>query len=222
MTYILLDESGDLGFSFDKGSSKYFVMAVLVTDNKRALEKIVRIVHKGIPAKKKLGVLHAYHDKPITRIRFLKRLANSGCKTFMLVVDKRKLADKTKKDPELYEYLAETLLARLFMSRSQELSKTVILIASRREKGKSSDSRFKERVESKIKSCCSVDIDIKICTPAQEKALQAVDVVSWAIFRKYEEGDNEYFNLIKNLDYGEPVAYPYTTKPYPLFRAAIR
>jgi hypothetical protein len=38
-------------------------------------------------------------------------------------------------------------------------------------------------------------IDIKIKTPFEEKSLQAVDFVSWAIFRKYEYRDDNYYKI---------------------------
>jgi hypothetical protein len=60
MAYILLDESGDLGFSFKK-SSRHFIVTILFTENKRRLEKIARTIHKGLGKKyKKVGTLHAY------------------------------------------------------------------------------------------------------------------------------------------------------------------
>lgn len=31
------------------------------------------------------------------------------------------------------------------------------------------------------------------------KGLQVVDFLSWAIFRKYEHGDDYFYNMIKNL-----------------------
>ena len=38
--------------------------------------------------------------------------------------------------------------------------------------------------------------------------LQAVDFVSWAIFRKYEYGDDSYYNLIKNKIVEENPLFP--------------
>lgn len=43
----------------------------------------------------------------------------------------------------------------------------------------------------------TVKIEIKM--PSEEKALQAVDFASWAIFHKYEHGDGYYYDLIKRI-----------------------
>lgn len=41
MTYIYLDESGDLGFNPKKKNSKYFIVTIISTQNKKPIEKIV-------------------------------------------------------------------------------------------------------------------------------------------------------------------------------------
>lgn len=41
-----------------------------------------------------------------------------------------------------------------------------------------------------------------------EKCLQAVDFISWAIFRKYEQSDYEYYEIIKNKIIGESLLFP--------------
>jgi hypothetical protein len=47
-----------------------------------------------------------------------------------------------------------------------------------------------------------------IKTPAEEKALQVVDFVSWAIFRKYEKKDRGYYNIIKKKIVEESSLFP--------------
>lgn len=45
-------------------------------------------------------------------------------------------------------------------------------------------------------------------TPFEEKTLQAVDFVSWAIFRKYEYADDTFYNIIKNRMVEENPLFP--------------
>lgn len=40
--------------------------------------------------------------------------------------------------------------------------------------------------------------EMSLAASHEEKGLQAVDFVSWAIFRKYERGDFEFYELIKD------------------------
>lgn len=51
-------------------------------------------------------------------------------------------------------------------------------------------------------------LHIEIKTPHEEKALQAVDFVSWAIFRKYEYGDESYYQTIKGKITEENPLFP--------------
>ena len=41
-----------------------------------------------------------------------------------------------------------------------------------------------------------------------EKGLQAVDFISWAIFRKYERGDFEFYEIIKDKIVDERLLFP--------------
>lgn len=72
MSYIFLDESGDLGFDFDKkGTSKYFLITCLFTAKKRMIEKVVSKTHSDLKKKYKRrgGILHCYNEKPVIRQR---------------------------------------------------------------------------------------------------------------------------------------------------------
>ena len=40
------------------------------------------------------------------------------------------------------------------------------------------------------------------------KCLQAVDFISWAIFRKYERGDYEFYEIIKDKIIDEKLLFP--------------
>jgi len=52
MSFVFLDESGDLGFDFTKKkTSKFFVVTCLVVENKRPIEKIVSKTHSELQKK---------------------------------------------------------------------------------------------------------------------------------------------------------------------------
>ena len=66
MAYIFLDESGDLGFK--KSSSKWFLFTIAITNDARTLERVTKRVWKSLKkTHKKLGELHASHEKEITK-----------------------------------------------------------------------------------------------------------------------------------------------------------
>lgn len=212
MAYIFLDESGDLGFDFrKKKTSKIFVVTCLFTDNKRPIEKIVKKTHSELKKKykRKLGVLHAVKEKPLTRQRLLKRLNEKDCAIMTIYLNKNRVYTRLQEEKAvLYNYVANILLDRIYTKKIIPIEKMIELIASRRETNKFLNENFKNYLNSQIKNKHKVSINIRIKSPSEEKALQAVDFVSWAIFRKYEYGDDSYYNLIKNKIVEENPLFP--------------
>ena len=43
-----------------------------------------------------------------------------------------------------------------------------------------------------------IKLNVEIKVPADEKCLQAVDVASWCIFRKYEYGNKDFYNVLRS------------------------
>ncbi|MBI2676651.1 MAG: DUF3800 domain-containing protein [Candidatus Yanofskybacteria bacterium] len=199
MPYILLDESGDLGFSFRKGSSKFFIVTIIFTESKRNLEKIARRVHKTLRKKfKKVGVLHAYKEASITRQRLLKDLAKTDCGILLVILNKKKVFTKLQDEKSvLYNYVTNILLERLMNKKPIPIDKPIILIAAQRETNKFLNENFKSYLSKQINNNHKISLKVEIATPAEEKSLQVVDFASWAIFRKYEFGDDSYYNLVK-------------------------
>jgi hypothetical protein len=150
MTYIFLDESGDLGFG--KGSSKWFLFTLVVVDNPRILERVIKKVRRQLSKKYKrqYAELHAYNCDNVTRIRILKALSELDISVVTTILNKNKVyVDLKNQKHLLYNYSANIILDRLIHSKLIE-------------------------------------------------GLQAVDFISWAIFRKYEKGDLEFYEIIKN------------------------
>lgn len=135
MSFIFLDESGDLGFKLNGGSSHYFVITVVFSRSKRRLEKIARKVHGGLSRKyRKVGVLHAYKEKPATRRRVLEQLCETDCQVLGIVLNKEKVYTKLQDEKAvLYNYVTNILLDRLFQQHEFTADQEAVLIASRRE-----------------------------------------------------------------------------------------
>ena len=62
--------------------------------------------------------------------------------------------------------------------------------------------------KSLVKKSHHKTLEIRLEMSHDEKALQAVDFISWAIFRKYESGDFEFYEMIKKLIVQEDVLFP--------------
>lgn len=212
MAYIFLDESGDLGFDPTKKNSKYFVITILATHDKKPIDKIIKKVHSKLKKKiKKLsgGVLHAYKEKPSTRKKILTLLNRKECLVMTIYLNKSKVYTHLKEEKHvLYNYVTNILLDRIIKKKLVSSEDVVYLIASRRETNKFLNDNFKNYLQSQITSLHKIKVEIEIKTPSEEKSLQAVDFVSWAIFRKHEHGDVSYFKLIRNKIIEENPLFP--------------
>jgi len=206
-----MDESGDLGFDFKKkGTTKYFIITLVFTKNKRAIEKCVKKVHAGLRKKyKKIGILHAYIEEPVTRFRLLRCLAGKDARIVTIVLNKRKVYTKLHEEKAvLYNYVTNILLDRIFSKKLIPATGTIELIAEKRETNRFLNENFKGYLEMQATDNHDVDLRVEIKTPHEEKSLQAVDFASWAIFRKYEFGDDDYYRVIKGLIAEENPLFP--------------
>lgn len=211
MAFIFIDESGDLGFNFNKSrTTKHFLITFLFAENKRPIEKCVKKVHSGLKKKyKKIGVLHAYIEEPVTRKRLLSFLAEKECKIMTILLNKERVYTKLQDDkPTLYNYVTNILLDRIFSKKLLPHCKTIEIVASRKETSRFLNYNFKSYLKSQIATRHNIDVSISIKTPSHEKSLQVVDFVSWAIFRKYEYGDDTYYNIIRNKIVEEDPLFP--------------
>jgi len=212
MAYIFLDESGDLGFDFKKKrTSKFFVITFLFTANKRSIEKVVRNTHKTLKQthKTKSGTLHCFQEKPVTRNRLLKKLAEKDCKIMTIYLNKKRVFTRLQDEKAVvYNYVTNILLDRIATKKLIPKNETIHLVASRKETNKFLNENFKLYLENQIKNQHKIDISVSIKTPYEEKCLQAVDFASWAIFRKQEHADDSYYNLIRPIIAEENPLFP--------------
>lgn len=210
MSYIFVDESGDLGFNFKKkGTSKYFLISFLFVPSlkKRRIAKIVSKVFLTLkkPKKRKSGLLHAYKESPVIRFRLLNKLVEEDIKIMTICLDKEKVYTNIKAEENLlYSNITNILLNRIYTRELIQKGEKIELIASRRATNKLLNNNFKEYIESNNNK---LDIDVSIVSPEKDKCLQAVDFVSWSIYKKYQKGDYSYYNVIKNKIFEESWMY---------------
>lgn len=199
---IFLDESGDLGFAKTKKSSRFFIISFIFVKDKRLLEKIAKKIHKSLRKKVKRiggGVLHAVKEKPETRIRLLKAVEKVDCSIMAIYLDKSRVYTQLRNDKHiLYNYVVNILLDRLISKKLLDRNDPITLIAAKRETNKFLNENFSSYLQSQVKKNHKLLVSTLIRSPQEEKSLQIADFVCWALFRKYERGDEGYYDLIKS------------------------
>jgi hypothetical protein len=195
-----MDESGDLGFDFAKrGTSKFFVVTLLYVIEKRPIDKVVSKTLKDLHMTSNKGenVIHSSRSNATIRTRLLKRLNSKDIEVFTICIDKRKVSkQKQLKTSGFYNFITRLLLDTI--SDKGLINGDMTLIASRRETSRYLNQQFVDSVRSKISGQNVGGLEIIIKLPQDEKCLQAVDFICWSVFKKYENGDEKYYNLIKS------------------------
>jgi hypothetical protein len=95
MTYIFLDESGDLGFNLNKsGTSENFIITFFVIKNKKPFDNIVKKTlakMNKVERKSIQGVLHSYKLLPRRRKKLLKSILEYDFKLMVIRLNKSKV-----------------------------------------------------------------------------------------------------------------------------------
>jgi hypothetical protein len=213
MSFIFLDESGDLGFNFrKKKTSRYFIITCLFTNDKGPVEKIVKKIFKGfkkIEIKNHHGTLHCYKEKAITKQRVLQYLNDKNVSIIAIYLNKATVYTRLQDEKHvLYNYVANIVLDRMYTKKLVPIREKVQLIASRRETNKFLNQNFCVYIQKQISYKHKFKIEVLIRSPQQEKALQIVDFASWAIFRKHEYNDESFSIIIKSRIKEEVPLFP--------------
>ncbi|MEF3691751.1 MAG: DUF3800 domain-containing protein [Candidatus Moraniibacteriota bacterium] len=199
MAYIFLDESGDLGFK--PTSSKWFLFTIVLTNDHKKIEKVIKSIRKGLKKKFKLKELHAYHSDAVTKHRMLRKLSElDDFKVMCIILNKKKVyIDLQNQKNYLYNYTANILLDRLHNKKLIKTEEPISLYIDQKDTSKFIRENFEKYLKDNlVKRGNNGKIEIRIKPSHTEKCLQAVDFVSWAIFRKYEKGDYEYYEDIED------------------------
>ncbi len=192
--FVFIDESGDLG----PGGSRYFVVAAIVTENPAQLRAVIKKARHYRMKKrlKKLNEFKANYADPPLRRRILQGIANCNCRVHGLIIEKSQMR------PELYdakEKFFNFICGVLLRTIARESSEVRIVIDRRTGNARIIDD-INRYVALRIRQINpSVKIQILHARSEDEDALQAVDFVAWAYHRKYEDGDESYYEIIQGL-----------------------
>lgn len=126
---VYIDESGDEGFRFDKGSPRWFALSAVITQKPTDLEtvKLVDRVRAEVLKKKDNDPLHFRELKHEQRIPFIHAIAEANLKSVSVLIHKPSITSTEifQQKNRLYFYAARLLLERVswYCGRHQNLVK---------------------------------------------------------------------------------------------------
>ena len=199
MAYIYMDESGDLTFKQSIWVSKFFNITFLYVENKRTVDSIMKKIHQWKKWKwEKISdsFFHSCHERKSTVIKWLEIAANKELYIMNLSINKTNFnitSDMDKHD--LYNKAVDELINFALSSNYLNNNDKIHFIASRRETNKALNEKFINFLSWKHQSD---RISFEIWLPINEKWLQVVDMIAYAISKKYEMSDNKMYDIIKD------------------------
>ena len=199
MAYIYMDESGDLG-AFENWGSQYFIITFLVSKSEKDMEIIMKNVRKRAAWSKMKIYWTFFHSNNLSK-KVIKRCLDLTSRRDIFVVSI--IADKTKIPFDLknnihylYNFLVWELLSVCQKRNLIPSWEKITFIASRRETNKNLNKNFITTLQHYHSE--QVWMEIKIISPKESNGLEVVDTISYAIYKKYEENNLEFYSLVKN------------------------
>jgi hypothetical protein len=215
MWFIYLDESGDLGFDFNKkGQSKFFTISILVVKNVQDNRAVINAVKKTLNRKFNQG---KKHRRIVTELKanrtsmeiknyFFKQMTEIPFEIFSITLNKKKVSEKiaTEKN-RVYNFISRMTIEKI--SFDTTLKRLELIID--KSKNKSQIREFNSYIINQLEAMLDPEIPIDIYHRNSEKdyGLQAADMFSWGIFRKYERFDNEWYKVFRKKVYYDQI-YP--------------
>lgn len=192
MSYIYIDESGDLGTK--QGSSKYFVMAAIKVEDSKKLEKMIKKTRRSFTKKMLTSNEIKGGNLPYDlKIKILKKLKNIDYEVYIIVFDKEnryKIGYGDNK--KAYDILASRLAELINIDKP-----TFIFIDKSKNKQEEIDS-FNELFLNNLNNIKKQPIKIEHADSMHYKGLQMADLISWSTFQNFENDNHEFLDMIKN------------------------
>lgn len=204
---IYLDESGDLGFDFNKPkTSKKFVITLLACDNTVTMRHFRKAVRRTL--KNKLN-----HKNARSRIAqelkgtrtsltikeyFYRNLPESGWHIYSVILNKKRVYNnlRSKKGKKkLYNFMARFILEKVDLSKTGDAVNLII----DRSKNREEICDFNNYVANQLEGLLPLKVPLYITHELSQHnvGLQAVDLFCWGLYRKYEKNDTAWYNIFR-------------------------
>jgi len=198
---VFVDESGDTGFKFEKQSSRYFAVALVIFENEEKEAKASQRIHALRQELQSPNIeFHFAKNKDATRNAFFTAAQDMDFRAFVFVADKTRLSQSEFKDRDaFYKSICGTALERAkYLLRDAN----VVFDNSGGEKfKKESGSHLRRSVnKSNAKHIKNVGTGKSAGTSQASNLIQLADMVCGAVYRSLQEGDDAeaYRKMIEN------------------------
>lgn len=192
--FVYLDEAGDTGFKFRQGSSRYFIITLLLVDDPIPIQAAIddlRVQFGFAPRNE----FKFSHTRPNVRLAFLRMMRSQAILVRALIIDKPMIPQPPPWQGEaIYHYLV-----RLLLSNDDGAIQDAIVVLDESVKSKKS----KQLLATYLRRTLNIDPaspkvrGIRYHDSRSDNLIQAADMVSGAIYAKYHRGDASFLNILR-------------------------
>ena len=175
-----LDESGTPAPS---SQGQVFTIALLVMQDPRPVEKLVRRIRRSLHRRARSSELKAARSHPGVIRRFLTRLAMADCEGYVVVVDKQGMTAHQA------EAVYQAAVART-IRHCVEHHPHIWLCLDKRYTNRRQQMQLESAIREAIANIPAQIVLIEQRDSWAEPGLQAVDFVAWAFEHKHAQGDD--------------------------------
>lgn len=195
MDYVYIDESGELS-----KQSKYFVIVAIKMNNPTIAKRLIKNTRKKY--KKELGNIPEIKGYTVDNEIVKKILSNINYRDFKIsavFLDKRNLykIPNNFNYNQSYDYIASKLARLIYINNP-----TSIFIDKSKNKQKEIED-FNKKFMPNLNNFKKYPISIQHVNSKNYHGLQVADIISWSIFQSLENKNNEFIDLIENMNMEE-------------------
>lgn len=205
MWHLYLDESGDLGFNFEqKRPSDHLTICILALHGRRAVLSVRRAVKKTLARKVNRRRVHKQELKGTATHIGIKRyfydqLRRVDLQVFAVTLRKRDvqryLADGAITKPGVYDLVADHLLRHLPLDAAADGVELIVDRSKNRREIADFNRAIGRHLASRVPQGAPVRIDH--VRSWADHGLSAADLFCWGIFRRYEAGDSQWYEVYR-------------------------
>ncbi len=196
---IFIDESGDAGFKIEKGSSKTFVVSLVIFDDELDAEETALKIKKFRRSIKKPDYFEFKFNKCNKEIKigFLKTVCNSKFRVRSIVVQKEKIYSHTlrRSKDKFYSYIIKEVLK----NNNDTIKNAKIKLDGLGERA------FRRSLQTYLRKHLNADNkpiinNLRFCDSRTNVLIQLADMVTGAINRSYNSDRTDQKEYKKIID----------------------
>ena len=191
---VYLNEAGDTGFKFARGSSRYFVVALLQVVNPMSIQAAAQQLRQDLKLRDdfEFKFHHLVDDR---RLAFLDMLRRQDLNARVMVIDKHRLNPARMRERDAFY----GNLVRLLLDRAAEVFQDEVVVLDESARSKN----FKQNLSSYLRTALNADRErlrvraLRYQEPRSDSVVQAARMVAGALHANYHRGNGVYLATIR-------------------------